>query len=190
MSNPSEAVNYRFGVRKCMIAIQTDEGTYDTPWHEKGIETITESRATNTPHQFYSDDGERQTVPVPGENDTFTIVDAEFSDRWNTDVMGHTKNATTGVIVKSKEDEAATFACGYEVQGTQKKTRVWKLGCTSSEPVASAHQTNNAGVTEAPQTATVTVGGDVISDQECYELVCHEGEAGFEHFLDAVPTSV
>lgn len=189
MSNANEPVNYRYGIRNCKIALQLAPGSYGSAWHEKGIETLTESRPTNDPHTFYSDDGERQSVPVSGENDTFQITDAEFSRRWNTDIMGHEIDAATGAIVKSKEDVAATFACGYEVQGTQGGTRIWKLGCTSSEPVASAHQTNDSGITEAPQSCTVTVNGDTFGGKSKYEMVCHEGDPGYETFLDAVPVS-
>ncbi len=180
--------NYRYGVRGAKIALQTAQGTYGTPWIENGAEQIDESgRATTNTTTFYSDDGK----PAPAEgatgNDTITVQFAEFSDDYQTKVLGH-KIDNNGILVKSKDDEKGVFALGFEVQGTLKKTRVWKLGCTSSEPAAAAFQTKGENATESPESCTLTVAGDTFADGHHDEFVCHEGDEAFDTFLDAVPT--
>ena len=172
--------NYRYGVRGMVIAVK-GAGGYGTPWIENGIEQVDESgRASTNSTTFYSDDGKPATVNGAAGNDTFTIQAAEFSDKFQTDVMGHTQDAETGVIVKDKGDEAKTVAIGWEVQGTLGKTRIWKTDCTCSEPAASAYQTKGDNVTESPESSTVTVNGK--------EYKCREGQSGFATFFDSVPT--
>lgn len=179
MATANEMPNYRFGVRGVVIAIKTAQG-YETPWVENGAESIDESgRATASGTTFFSDDGKPATVNGATGNDTITIQFAEFSDDYQTKVLGH-KIDDNGILVKSKDDEGAEFAIGFEVQGTKGKTRIWKTGCTSSEPAASAFQTKGENVTESPESCTITVNGD--------ELKCREGQEGFDTFLSAVPT--
>lgn len=174
--------NYRYGVRGMKLSCLGANNAYETPWIENGIETVDESgRATTNSTTFYSDDGKPATVPGATGNDTMTVTAAEFSDDYQTKIMGHVKDATTGAIVKRKTDEAKTFAAGWEVQGTLRKTRIWKTGITSSEPAAAAFQTKGENVSESPESATWTINGD--------EFICHEGETGFATFLDAVPTA-
>lgn len=189
MASANEMPNYRYGVRGVVIALQTAVGTYGTPWVENGAESIDESgRATANGTTFYSDDGKPATVNGAGGNDTFTVQFAEFSEQWQTGVRGHKKDATTGAIIKSKDDEGNKFAMGWEVQGTLRKTRIWKFGCESSEPAASAFQTKGENVTESPESCTITVNGDTFTTGHYDELVCHEGDPGFETFLNSVPT--
>lgn len=180
--------NYRYGIRGAKIAMQTAIGTYGTPWIENGAEQVDESgRATTNTTTFYSDDGK----PAPAEgatgNDTITIQFAEFSTDYQTKCLGH-KVDNNGILVKSKDDEKGVFALGFEVQGTLRKTRVWKLGCTSSEPAAAAFQTKGENATESPESCTLTIAGDTFADGHHDEFVCHEGDEAFETFLDAVPT--
>lgn len=180
MANANEMPNYRFGVSGVKIAVLTAQDTYDTPWVENGAESIDESgRATANGTTFYSDNGKPSTVNGAAGNDTITVQFAEFSTDYQTKVLGHRVD-DNGILVKSKDDEGTAFAIGFEVQGTKGKTRVWKKNCTSSEPAAAAFQTKGENVTESPETCTITVNGD--------ELVKHEGEEGFDTFLDAVPT--
>lgn len=188
-TNPNAMPNYRHGIRNFTIAIQTAEGTYDTPWKEVGAQSVTPQRAETSSVTAYSDDGKAANLGGTRGNDTIEVQFASFSNDYNTLVLGHKVNATTGGIVKSHDDEAAVFACGYEVQGTKKPMRVWEYGCTSSEPAASAFTSHGENVTESPDTCTITVGGDVFADgKEHYEEVCYEGDPGYETFLDAVPT--
>lgn len=171
--------NYRYGVRGMKIAVKGENG-YGDPWIENGIETVDESgRATANSSTFYSDDGKPATVNGAVGNDTFTIQAAEFSDKFQVEVMGHSQNAETGVLVKDKDDEANVVAFGWEVQGTLGKTRIWRKDCTCTEPAASAYQTKGENVTESPETTTVTVNGK--------EYKCREGQPGFATFLDSVP---
>lgn len=180
--------NYRYGVSGVVVAMQTAAGTYGTPWIENGAEQIDESgRATPSTATFYSDNGKPSTAVGATGNDTFTIQFAEMSENWQTKVLGHKKDAN-GIIVKSKDDEKGIFAIGWEVQGTLRKTRIWKLGCTASEAAAAAFQTNGENVSESPESSTITVNGDTFTDGPHDEFVCHEGETGFSTFLDAVPS--
>ena len=172
--------NYRYGVRGMVIAVK-GAGGYGTPFIENGIEQVDESsRATTNTSTFYSDDGKPATVNGARGNDTFTIQAAEFSDKYQTDVMGHTQDAQTGVLVKDPDDEANIVAFGWEVQGTLGKTRIWKKDCVSSEPAAAAYQTKGENATESPESATITVNGK--------EYKCREGQPGFDTFLESVPT--
>ena len=188
MAKANEMPNYRYGVSGAVIALRTAPGTYGAPWVENGAEQIDESgRATANGTTFYSDNGKPATVNGAAGNDTFTAQFAEFSDDFQNKVLGHKKDKN-GIIVKSDDDESATFAMGWEVQGTKGKTRIWKLGCTTTEPAAAAFQTKGENATESPETCTITVNGDTFEDGPHKEFVCHEGEAGFDTFLDAVPT--
>ena len=180
--------NYRYGVHGAKIAMQTAPGVYGTPWIENGAEQIDESgRATTNTTSFYSDDGKPAPVEGAAGNDTITIQFAELSQDYQTKCLGH-KVDNNGILVKSKDDEKGVFALGFEVQGTLRKTRVWKLGCTSSEPAAAAFQTKGENVTESPESCTLTIAGDTFADGHHDEFVCHEGDEAFETFLDAVPT--
>ncbi len=179
------SVNYRYGIRNAKIAIMTATvGTYGTPFAEVGAESVEESESGGGSTTFHSDDGNPATVNGAAGNQTLNVQFAEFSTQYQTDVLGHSVDATTGGVRRSYDDEGAIFAFGYEVQGTSKGTRVWKFGCTSSEPTAN-HQTNGESVNEAPESCTITVGGDAVNGAE---LVCHEGDTGYDTFLDAVPT--
>ena len=161
MATANEMPNYRFGVRGVVIAIKTAQG-YETPWVENGAESIDESgRATASGTTFFSDDGKPATVNGATGNDTITIQFAEFSDDYQTKVLGH-KIDDNGILVKSKDDEGAEFAIGFEVQGTKGKTRIWKTGCTSSEPAASAFQTKGENIQFA--TPTLTGSATVLSN--------------------------
>lgn len=179
--------NYRYGVRGVMIAKRLGAGTYDTPWHESGAESIEESAPTTNSSTWYSDDGNPATVNGASGNETINVTFSEFSDKFNTDILGHTIDPVTGMAMRSPDDEGSMFACGWEVQGTQKKTRIWKTGCTTTEPAASAFTTNGENVTESPESCTFTVNGDVFGGAAYDEFVCHEGDPGFDTFLDAVP---
>jgi phi13 family phage major tail protein len=180
-----EAINYRYGIRGATIAmLNTQDGTYGTPWKERGAESVEESAPTQNSTTFYSDDGNGATVNGATGSPTINVQFAEFSKDYNEKCLGHRTDETTGATIKNKNDVAAPFAFGYEMQGTAKKTRVWKLGCTSSEPVASS-ATNGENVTEAPQSCTLTINGNGLGD---YEFVSHEGDPAFATFLDAVPT--
>lgn len=190
MANENTNVNYRYGISGAKIACKQSGGTYETPWAERGMESVTESRADATSTTFHSDNGNPQTVKGAGGNDTLSVTAAEFSNDFKTKVKGHRIDSTTGAVVKGHDDVDVTFAFGYQIEGTQKGTKVWKFGCTSSEPAAAAHQTNADGVTEAPETATFTVGGDYLGGEEVYEMVCHKGDPGYDTFLDAVPTTI
>lgn len=189
MANPTDMPNYRYGVRGAKIAMQISAGVYGTPWVENGAEQIDESgRSTAGSTTMYSDDGKPATVTGAAGNDTFTAQFAEFSTDYQNKVLGHRIDATTGAVIKSKDDEGGKFAMGWEVQGTKGKTRIWKLGCTSSEPAAGAFQSKGENVTESPESCTITVNGDTFATGNFDELVSHEGESGFDTFLDAVPT--
>jgi phi13 family phage major tail protein len=181
--------NYRHGISNAVIAMQTAVGVYGTPWNEVGAESVENSPAESNSSTFYSDNGKPATVNSAGGNDTINVQFASFSKDFQTQCLGHGIDKTTGAVVRSNDDERGVFAFGYEVNGTSGKIRVWKLGCTSSEPTAS-FATDGENVTEAPDSATFTVNGDMISGTQRTELTCHEGDAGFATFLSAVPSAI
>lgn len=187
MSDANSRPNYRHGVRGAKIAIQTAPGVYGTPWVERGIESVEESAPSSNATDFHSEDTDTETVTGAGGNETLAVQFSEYSKKFNTDVRGHRIDAATGGILRSKEDVSKKFAFGYELQGTQRGVRIWKYGCSADEPVSGANQTDGENVTEAPETSNFTVGGDVFPAGSFDELVCHEGEPGYETFLDAVP---
>lgn len=180
--------NYRHGVRGARIALQTSEGVYGTPWTERGVQNVGENAPDSGVTTFYSEDTDSANVNGTAADGTLSVQFSEFSTRFQTDCLGHHVDAATGGIVKSKDDVAAIFAFGYEVQGTQGGTRTWKFGVTSSEPTATFATHQGPSVTESPQSCTFTVAGDDFDTGSFTELVCHEGDPGYATFLDSVPT--
>lgn len=179
--------NYRYGVRGARIALQTSEGVYGAPWTERGVQNVAENASDSSTTTFYSEDTDSANVEGAAGAGTLNVQFSEFSDRYMNDCLGHQVDTLTGGVAKSKDDEKAVFAFGYEIQGTRMKTRVWKYGCTSSEPVATFQSNQGSSVTESPQSCTITVAGDNFDSGSFYELVCHEGDPGFENFLETVP---
>lgn len=184
--------NYRFGIRNGRIALQTAAGTYGTPWAERGAQSVAENSADNSVTTFYSDDDHSANVAGAAGNSTLNVQFSEFSDDFMTKCLGHRTDATKGGVIKGYDDEQVVFAFGYEVQGTTKRSRTWKYGCTTSEPTATFQSRQGSGVTESPQSCTFTVGGDTFADGNDgtyseYEWTVHEGDPGFETFLDTVP---
>lgn len=188
-TNPNAMPNYRHGISNATIAIQSSPGVYGTPWKEVGAQSVTPQRAEASSYTAYSDNGKPANIGGTRGSDTFQVQFASFSDDYNTLVLGHKRNPTTGGTVKSHDDKGAVFAFGYQVEGTTRGTRVWEYGCTSSEPAANAFQSDGENVQESPDTCTLKVAGDIFADGcEHYEEVCYEGDPGYETFLDAVPT--
>lgn len=179
--------NYRHGIRNAKIAIQTSEGVYGTPWAERGAQSVAENAADGSVTTFYSDDNDSANVDGSAGNSTLNVQFSEFSDDFQNKCLGHRIDGTKGGIAKSYEDSKAVFAFGYEVQGTRTKTRTWKFGCTSSEPTATFQSKQGSSVTESPQSCTFTVGGDNFTTGNFYEYTLHEGDEGFDTFLDSVP---
>ena len=181
--------NYRHGIKNAVWSVRSVSSggavSYGSIKHEPGAESVEPSAPSQNSTTFFSDDGKPATVNGAIGNTTLNVQFAEFSNDYQTDVLNHKIDSTTGAVIKSRDDEAKAIAFGYEVQGTLKGTRVWWSNCQSSEPTASAHQTNGENVTEAPDSATLTVNGEKYGD--C--MVCHEGDTGYATFLDSVPAA-
>lgn len=181
--------NYKHGIKNAVWALRTVASggavSYGTVYHEPGAESVTPNASTQNSTTFHSDDGKPATANAAEGNTTLTVQFADFSDDYQTKVMGHTVDATTGGIIKSKDDTKTPIAFGYEVQGTKGKKRIWWSNCDSSEPTSSAHQTDGENVTESPDNATLTVNGEKYGEM----IVCKEGDTGFATFLDSVPSA-
>lgn len=188
-TNPNAMPNYRHGISNAVIAMQTAVGTYGTPWNEVGAESVEVSPAERNSTTFYSDNAKPATVNGARGNKTINVQFASFSKDFQTNCFGHTIDTTTGAVVESDDDEGGTFAFGYEVQGTIGPIRVWQLGCTTSDP-SHSFQTDGDNATESPDTATFTINGDVIGGKQRSTITCNKGDAGFETFLSAVPTTI
>lgn len=186
-TDASAMPNYRHGISNVTVALQIAEGTYSTPWKEVGIETAAPQRAEHSKQRVFSDNGKPATMSAAKGNDTLNVQFASLSPYWNVNVLGHTVNQATGGVVKSHTDEPAVFAFGYQVEGTLRPCKVWHYGCLAEDP-NSSNQSDGENVTEAPDTFNIEVCGDLFADGEHYEEVCHEGDPGYDTFLDAVPT--
>lgn len=188
MSAPtaSDMPNYKHGIRHAVWAVRTASGgsvSYGAVHHEPGMEAVTPNAATTNSTTFHSDDGKAATVNGASGNTTITVQVADVSNDYQTQVMGHKIDGTTGALLVSDDDEAERIAFGYEVQGTKHKTRIWWSNCESTEPTSGAHQTDGENVTESADTLTLTVNGEKYGKF----AKCVEGEPGFDTFLDSVP---
>lgn len=184
----SDMPNYKHGIKHAVWSLRTVSGStvsYGDVYHEPGAESITPNAPTTNSTTCHSDDGKAKTIKGAEGNTTLTLQFADFSDDFQTKVKGHKVDATTGGIIKSKDDETTPIAFGYEVNGTEGKKRIWWSNCDSSEPTSNAHQTDGENVTESPDTLTLTVNGEKYGDV----MVCKEGDPGFDTFLDSVPAA-
>jgi len=194
-TNEDAMPNYRHGVSNVTIALRTSKGTlgspcsYGTPYKEVGIESITPQRGESSATNVYSDNGKPARLRGAKANDTYTAQFASLSPYFQVHALGHKQNQNTGGIVKSAADEVEVFAIGWQNEGSEKASRTWAYGCTSSEAASAAMQTHGDNVSESPDTISIDVAGDIFADgSQHYEETVYEGDPGYETFLDAVPT--
>lgn len=184
-------INHRHGVSNVHVALQTSTGSYGTPWIESGIESVTPSTTDQSVTKFHSEN--RETGSAKGAKGGYSLAlqFGELSDKFRNLVLGNPIDSATGGIIVQDVVEDTKIAIGYEVKGTAKGMKVWWFGGEPGEPTTSAHQTDNeGGATEAPDTINVTVNGDLFggSSNKSYCIICHEGDTGYDNFLNAVPT--
>lgn len=182
---------FYYGASKCMISkYNSANNTYATPWEEHTIKQLGIDSGSSNSSKFYGSN--RVIFKDNGSNGkSLTLQMSAFSDRYKTEILGQTK--VGGIVIEGPDDVPADFALGCQLEGDAGGMRVWFLMCKSGVPTYTA-ATNTDTPTEDSMSASIEASPCIHTlngtQYKATVLSCQKGEAGYDTFLDAVPTTV
>lgn len=176
----------RFGTKSAYYAVRNEDGTYGAVKRMNGVESVDLSNGTGDRQVIYADDTEYFARNGSGTME-IQVQFARFDRDFQTEVLGHKIDETTGGIVVSEDDVAKDFAFFFETTGDLGFYRTCYFSCQSSAPGFSA-STNTDSISEAPETATFTAKSVPMGDgKEHISLSVEPGDTGYDDFFKAVP---
>lgn len=143
----------RFGLKNAHYAVFNETtGVYGTPVWIPGSVSLSLTREGET-SDFYAEDetwasfemnnGYSGELEVPFVNDQLLV-----------DLLGYTKDATSGVVAEPADIQAAEFALLFEQGGNKDKVAYVFYNCTLSRPEASM---NTKSDSTDPDTSTLSI---------------------------------
>ena len=174
-----------FGISNVHYAVMDDQGAWGTPVHVEGAENFAIQTGGGNNDTIYADNIAYWTRAGSG-NKSGTLQMAKFPDSWFVDILGQTKDQTTGALLESPTDVAKNFAFMFEVSGDAGGMRVCWYKCSSTIPTYTA-ATNTDSITEANQSVDISATPTKVGDLTLTQAACESGSAGYDTWFDAGP---
>ena len=182
---------FYYGCEKLMVApLNTQDGTYETPWEEKYVKQIGIGNGSSSSNRYY---GSNRTIfrDSGSAGKTLDVQTSAFSDDFYEKCLG--QQIVDGIRMEGPNDVAKPFALGCEIEGDNGGMRLWFLYTTSDVPTMTP-ATNTDSATEVSMSASmeanqteITVNGTKVKKTVLY---CEYGEDNYATFLDSVPTTI
>ncbi len=174
----------RYGFSKLYYAVATEGAggalTYETPTAIPGAKSLSMSPAGSS----FTENADNVAWYSGNTNDGYTgdlvFEDTAAADAFMTEVLGRTKNATSGLVVEKATDQPVEFALLGQFElagGTEVGKRVCFYRCVASRPNVEGATTENGSVTIATNTLSITamprindtaVKADAVSTDTAY----------------------
>ena len=179
-----------YGASECKIALYDEqEKSYGTPWEEEFIKQLGIEAGSSNSNKYY---GSNKVIfqDNGSSGKQLTLQMSAFSTKYKTDVLGQQK--VGGITIEGPDDTPAFFALGVKLEGNAGGMKVWFLMCKSSVPTYTA-ATNTDSPTEDTMSAALEASPCVYklnnTDYKATVITCERGDADYDTFLDAVPTT-
>lgn len=186
------AKKVKFGLRNVHYAVVTETAdaqtgeitsTYGTVKAWPGAVNLTlDAAGEDTP--FYADDIVYANLSS-NTGYTGTLETALIPDDVYTDVLGQTKDATSGLVVEAADDVKKYIAIMTEFQMDESARRYCFYRCMLTRPTV-AGATKEASAT--PQTETVNITITPRPDDEVVRAFCDKDASAYNNFFLTVPT--
>lgn len=182
----------QYGISNVHYAVRNDDGTYATPVHMPGGESMGMSNSGSSNFTVWADNGKYwDRAKSSGKEGDLQM--AKFLASYYADVLGFDVDDEGGIA----ENEDATpkqFALMWQLEGDKGGRRVVWYGCTSSIPTFTS-ATATDSMTEASETATITASPvDVIETVNNTQVSvkrtqwsCEKGHTLYNTFFTAIP---
>lgn len=181
---------FYYGASRCMVApYDSTTGEYEEPWEEEFIKQLGIDGGSSSSNKYYgSNKVIFQKNGAAGKN--LTLQMSAFSDKYKTKILGQTK--VGGIVIEGPDDDPADFALGCQLEGNGGGMRIWFLMCKSGVPTYTP-STNTDTPTEVSMSASVEASPCTYklngTEYKGTVITCEKGEADYDTFLDAVPTT-
>lgn len=146
----------KFGLKNVHIApiSVSDEGviSFGTPFALPGAVTLSIDPKGDQ-NEFYADDM-AYYVSYANNGYSGSLEIARITDKFRTEILGETMDATDKVLVEKANVETKEFAMLYEVDGDLKASRKLRYRCSVSRP---SERTNTTQNTKEPGTETLNI---------------------------------
>lgn len=168
------------------LATQVEDGswTFATPKRLEGAQEITtEAIAGST--QVYADDKVLATL-VSNSGTNVSLKFTEIDDEFKKDIFGVLED-TNGNLVEIVNNQAKTFALGYEIQGDIKARRIWYFLCTAT-PSGDASKSKADSIEANSNTLNITARPIEQGNNLIIRVIANLGDANYNSFLTTAPT--
>ncbi len=161
----------RYGIKNAYYAKATDSGsgvlTYATPTAIPGAKSISLDAQGDGVDEYADNTVWWHGNINNGYSGSIEFEDTAAADAFLVDVLGWTKDQTTGVITEKADDSPAEFALGWQFElagATETGKRVWLLRVTASRPALSG-QTKDSSITVATNTVNIVAVPRIDNDK-------------------------
>lgn len=179
----------QFGISSAHYAVITTDDSgkmvWGTPVAMPGAENFNVSQGGGNENIIYADNinywSRSTSTGISGD-----LQMAKFPDAFAIDVLGFTRDETTGGLLDGPSSIAKDFAFGFQLETDKGGKRVWLFKCSATKPNYTA-ATMTESITEANETVTITASPVEINGEQYVRITCETGDAGYDKFFDAVP---
>ena len=184
----------RYGFSKLHYAVAT-EGTggaltYGTPVAIPGAKSMAMAPAGTQFNEPADNTNWYNNTTNDGYTGTIEFEDTAAADAFLEDVLGYTKDATSGIVVEKASDQPKEFAILAQFElagGTEVGKRVCFFRCTARRPDINAQTKEVGGLTVATNTINVTAVPRINDD--AVKATAVSTDSGYADWFTAVPAA-
>lgn len=156
---------------------------YDSPYALKGAQEVTVDVVDGS-SAVYGDDYTLANFNAIAGN-TIQLKMTELDWNFKFKALGYGADGNNNWFENVKNN-SLPFGLGFEIDGDQKKRRIWFLFCIAS-PVSLGTKTKTDTVEANSFTINITSYAIKRDERECMKLIANEGDENYDTFLNNPP---